>query len=413
MPNIWLINQFANTPDLPGHTRQYDIAKYLVENGWGVDVFASDFNLSERRYTKLKNFRFKKTQIFDGIKWHWIWAAPYKKNNWKRYFNLISFCIHLAVRIFGKTIVLTKFFKKCSKPDIILASSPQLPAAFLCMIFSKVLKKPFILEVRDLWPQVLIDQSNSKKNSFLIKLLTKMEIKLYKEADHVIVLANGCINYVKDRGAKNVTFLPNGPDLNVFKKVEIPNNIKSFDNHNPFKILYSGAHGESNNLSNVLEAAKLLKDEPVIFTFIGNGPEKKDLIIQSKILKNVFFKDPIPKSEMPLLISKFDAILVSLKDIPLFSYGVSPNKLYDAYAIGRPVITTISGDINNEIEKFNLGVTAPPNDPNALAKAVKKLLRTSIKDRIGMANRARLLSENKYSRQIVNKGFNTLLKDYL
>ncbi len=412
MPNIWLINQFANTPDLPGHTRQYDIAKYLVEKGWVVEVFASDFNLSERRYTKLNNFQLKKTQIFNGIKWHWLWAAPYKKNNWKRYFNLLSFCIHLGVRIFGKKILLTKFFKRLSKPDIILASSPQLPAAFVCMIFSKILKKPFILEVRDLWPQVLIDQSKSK-NSFLIKLLTKMEIKLYQEADHVIVLANGCINYVKDRGAKNVTFLPNGPDLNVFKKVEIPNKNLSFDNENPFKILYSGAHGESNNLSNVLEAAKLLRNMPVVFTFIGDGPEKKILINRSKLLKNVFFKDPIPKSEMPLLISKFDAILVSLKDISLFRYGVSPNKLYDAYAVGRPVISTVSGDINNEIEKFNLGVTAPPNNPKALANAIIKLLKTSINDRICMGNRARSLAENIYSRQIINKSFNTLLKGYL
>jgi len=413
MPKVWLINQFANTPDLPGHTRQYEIAKYLVQRGWDIEVFTSDFNLSERCYTKLKKFQFKKTQILNGIKWNWLWVTPYKRNNWKRYLNLLSFCLHLMFIFFSKRIFLKMFKKNISNPDIILASSPQLPAAFICMLFSKIFKKPFLLEVRDLWPQVLIDQSNSKESSFLIKLLTKMEKILYKEADHVIVLSYGCINYVKKRGARKVTFLPNGPDINVFKKADLPNHIGSFDEQNPFKILYSGAHGESNNLSNVLEAAKLIKNKPVTITFIGNGPEKENLINQSKSLKNVFFKDPVSKSKMPIIISEFDAILVSLKDIPLFKYGVSPNKLYDAYAIGRPVISTISGDINNEIEKFNLGFTAPPNDPKALANAIIKLLNTSIKDRICMGNRARLLAENKYSRQIVNKGFNNLLRGYL
>ena len=79
MANIWIINQFANTPDLPGHTRQYDVAKYLVKKGWNVEVFSSDFNLSQRSYTKLKFFEFTKSQIIDGIKWHWLWVTSYKK----------------------------------------------------------------------------------------------------------------------------------------------------------------------------------------------------------------------------------------------------------------------------------------------------------------------------------------------
>lgn len=413
MANIWIINQFANTPDLPGHTRQYDVAKYLVKKGWNVEVFSSDFNLSQRSYTKLKFFEFTKSQIIDGIKWHWLWVTSYKKNDWKRYLNLLSFCIHLGIRFFNLKVFLPYFISKFKKPDIIIASSPQLPAAFICLLFSKIIKRPFILEVRDLWPQVLIDQFNSNKDSFLIKMLNKIERTLYKKSDHVVVLANGCIKYVSEKGAKNVTCLPNGPDLNIFKKIDIINKISKFDIQNPLKILYTGAHGESNNLSNVLKAAYILKNQPVVFTFIGNGPEKQKLINQAKFLKNVIFKDPIPKSDVPLMISKFDAVLVSLKDIPLFRYGVSPNKLYDAYAIGRPVITTISGEINNEIEKYNLGFTSPPNDPEALSKAVLKLLKTSIEDRIEMGHRARLLAEKKYSREVISKSFDNLLKSYL
>ena len=156
----------------------------------------------------------------------------------------MSFCIHLGLRIFKLKIFFPNFISKFTKPDIILASSPQLPAAFICLLFSKIIKRPFIFEVRDLWPQVLIDQSNCNKNSFLIKVLDRIQRILYKKSDHVVVLSNGCIEYVKRKGAKNVTFLPNGPDLKIFKKIDPINKISKFDKQNPLKILYTGAHGD-------------------------------------------------------------------------------------------------------------------------------------------------------------------------
>ena len=86
------------------------------------------------------------------------------------------------------------------------------------------------------------------------------------------------------------------------------------------------------------------------FRFVGDGPEKQSLVKQAIDLKSVSFEDPVPKAQIPSLMAESDAILLSLRDVPLFSYGVSPNKLYDAYAIGRPVITTVAGAINQEVE---------------------------------------------------------------
>ena len=130
MPRAWFINQFANTPDMPGHTRQYEIAKGLVEKGWLIDVYSSDFNLSERSYKRLNYYQLSIHEKINGINWFWIRVLPYSKNNWKRYLNLISFCIHLFFILIPKGIL--SFFSSNS-PEIIIASSPQLPAAFISL----------------------------------------------------------------------------------------------------------------------------------------------------------------------------------------------------------------------------------------------------------------------------------------
>ena len=209
-----------------------------------------------------------------------------------------------------------------------------------------------------------------------------MERKVYEGAEVVVVLAKGVSNYVIKKGAKETIWLPNGPDLKLFKKIPLMPEEKIFSFKRPFNLLYAGAHGEANDLTNIIKAARILSDYPIKFVFVGNGPERNNLIEQSKKFNNVFFEEPVPKSEMPNLISKFDAIIVSLRDIPLFRYGVSPNKLYDAYAIGRPVVTTINGAINDEVEAYKLGVTAPSEDPQKLALSIKKLFFMSRLERI-------------------------------
>ena len=95
MSRIWLINQFANTPELPGHTRQYEIGRGLVKLGWEVEVFSSDFNLSKRSFSKLRGVQIELTEKYEGLRWTWLRVFPYKKNNWRRYVNMTTFCLHL------------------------------------------------------------------------------------------------------------------------------------------------------------------------------------------------------------------------------------------------------------------------------------------------------------------------------
>lgn len=403
MPRLWLINQFANTPELPGHTRQYEVAVGLVAFDWQIDVFASDFNLTQRQYRRLLPLRLWSTECLDGFRWTWLWASPYRRNNWKRQINMLSFCLHLAFRL-GPTAVCGRLVGRA--PDVILASSPQLPAAFTCLLIARFCGIPFVLEVRDLWPQVLIDQGGRSSRSPMVRLLGWMEQYLYRHSSIVVVLAKGAELFVRDRGASQTAWLPNGPDLDLFTPRPLP------PDGSVFTVLYAGAHGEANALENVIAAARCLEQhrKPVRFRLVGDGPQKQALMRLAADLRSVSFEAPVPKHQIPDLMAEADAILLSLKDVPLFRYGVSPNKLYDAYALGRPVITTVDGAINSEVEEYRLGVTAPPNDPQALADAIVRLKETSNAERQAMGARAIKLAHSTYSRQRINAQYNLLLR---
>lgn len=402
-----LINQFANTPDLPGHTRMYEVAVGLVKLGWDVEVYSSDFNLSKRSYLKLKNKKIHVQETFDGVKWNWLWVLSYEKNNWRRYINQLSFCIHLSIKLFANCISDLLIYRK---PIFIVCSSPQLPACLFAYIIAKVFRLKFILEIRDLWPQVLIDLGGKAINSFSVRTLRLIESYLYKVSDLVVVLAKGSENYVKERGAKLTVWLPNGPDLDVFKPTSLPEeDLGGFSFKAPMKILYAGAHGIANGLDNIISAAKILEDQPIQFIFVGDGPEKNGLLEKASHLNNIKFLEPIPKNEIPSLFSRADAILISLSKVPLFKYGISPNKLYDAYASARPVITTIDGEVNREVEENNLGISAPSGEPYELARNIKKLLNTSREDRISMGLRGRHIAEKFYSRTKTIKSYNEYL----
>lgn len=406
MPRLWLVNQFANTPDLPGHTRQFEVASGLVCSGWDVEVFASDFNLTLRKYCRLRFPRLYFREFVSGIRWSWLWVFPYRSNDWKRQLNMLSFCIHLGFRL-GSEVFLRKLVGR--SPDLILASSPQLPAAFVCLLIARLSGIPFVLEVRDLWPQVLIDQGGKSPDSLMVQVLLFIERQLYRYSSSVVVLAKGAQQYVLERGARSTSWLPNGPDLTLFT----PRSL--LPDRSCFTVLYAGAHGEANALENVIAAARLLEQRQISvrFRLVGDGPEKQSLKLLAKDLQSVSFEAAVPKIQIPDLMEEVDAILLSLKDVPLFRYGVSPNKLYDAYALGRPVITTVAGDINFEVEDNRLGVTAPPGDPYALSKAIESLMETPYSERQAMARRAIKLSRSIYSRQRTNAMYDCLLRRVL
>ncbi|MEW6496424.1 MAG: glycosyltransferase family 4 protein [Cyanobacteriota bacterium] len=391
-PRIWIVNQFANTPDVPGHIRQYELGQFLVKQGCQVNVFASDYNLTQRQYLKLKFPQLWHLENLEGLQWNWLYAVPYQVNNWRRYVNMVSFCL---------TLFLIGLFKP--KPDLIIGSSPQLLAAFTAWILAKLRGATFYFEVRDLWPQVLIELGGKSPNSLIVRLLAWIEGLLYRQSDRVIVLASGLVDYVSKRGAVEVVWLPNGPDVEQFQ-VELPIELTKAQYHiDPQRIclMYTGAHGTANSLNTIVEAAQILgQSHPDRFQIllVGDGPDKAQLMEQATGIQCLEFRPPIPKAEIPMLLKAADGLILTLKDVPLFRYGVSPNKLYDAYATGKPVVVAVGGTINQEVQVHQVGFTAEPEDAKGLAEAMIQLAQTSPEERKAMGKRGQALVSSTYSR---------------
>jgi glycosyltransferase involved in cell wall biosynthesis len=396
-PHIWIINQFANTPDVPGHTRQYELGQFLVQQGCQVSIFASDYNLSKREYLKLKFPQLWLRANLKGLHWHWLYATPYQNNNWRRILNMLSFCL---------TLFLAGLFQP--KPALIIGSSPQLLAAFTAWILAKVRGAKFYFEVRDLWPQALIELGGKSSNSLQVRLLAWVENLLYHQSDRVIVLAAGLVDYISKRGAAQVSWLPNGPDIEQFK-VTLPAELaKARYQIDPKRIclMYTGAHGKANSLHTIVEAARLLDQShpgKFLILLVGDGPEKPQLIEQAVDIECLKFRPPIPKQEIPVLLRAADGLILTLKDLPLFRYSVSPNKLYDSYAAGKPVLVAVGGALNREVQEHRLGFSTEPEDAKGLATAMLELLETPPDEREAMGRRGQALVYSTYSRGKVAK----------
>jgi glycosyltransferase involved in cell wall biosynthesis len=403
---IWIVNQFANTLEQPGPTRQYEMARHLVERGHDVTVIASDFNTELRVHTHTGPTRWMARDNYEGIGWCWLYAVPYRVNDWRRYMNLVSFCIALMLASL-----------RLKRPDVIIGSSPQLPAAYVAWIIARLTRARFVFEARDLWPQVLIDMAGKRETDMIVRVLRSIERAMYVRSEAVIVLARGAIEYVIGRGAarERTYWLPNSVHVERFAVESSRSELRERHNlpDDAFVALYAGAHGDANALHSVVEAARLLAaDAPGLhIALFGDGPAKPSLVELAQGLTNISFHDPVPKTAIAGVLATADVGLLLLRDVALFRYGVSPNKLYDYYAAGIPVIVAVGGDVNSEVEEEGVGFGIEPENPVRLAEAIRACASLSQPQRYQMGRRAFDLVRRRYDRSVVAEELHRLLGD--
>jgi len=387
--NIWIFNHYALTPDLPGGTRHFDFARELTNRGHKVTIFASSFHYSLLKETKKYDKNKFILEIYDNVNFIWIKTFPYKKNDWKRVLNMLSYSY--------RSYKVAKNYKKIDidKPDVIIGSSVHLFAVYIAYKLSKFFKVPFVMEVRDLWPQTLIDMGISKWHPFII-LLGILEKFLYKQAKRIITLLPKAKDYITSLGVSEdkIVWIPNGVYINRFSSNRLKNK-----NTKKFIVTYAGAIGKANNLDVLIKAAKILKDvSDIEFIIVGDGPERRRL--EKKVfelgLNNVQFKGSVSKNEVLFYLCNSDILYFNLKKSPVFKYGISSNKLFDYLASGKPVIFAASAG-NNPVADARAGITVPPENPEALAEAILKLYRMPKEERQEMGERGRKYVEKYYS----------------
>ncbi|WP_101842479.1 glycosyltransferase family 4 protein [Halobacillus sp. Marseille-P3879] len=367
--NIWIFNHYGVGPNSSGITRHFDLAKELVSKGHNVTIFAASFN-HQKREEQQKYDKGNEYVIYDynGVKFYWIKTPKYYKNDYRRILNMLLY-----------TYRTNKLVKKVEgTPDIIIGSLMHPLAAILGYKISKKLKTKFYFEERDLWPQSLIDLGKISSKSVIVKVLSKLELFLYKKADKIIVLFDKAPKYVKKRGIKSekIIYLPNGVDFNLYKvEKKLPDLYLNtlYKLKDKFLLVYTGAHGLANNLGSMLEIAEKVydQDENIHFLLVGDGPEKDKIIRQAdeKNLKNLTFLPSIQKDCIPSLLKYANAGIITMHNAEVYKWGISLNKMFDYMAACLPIVM-LSNLQDTIISKQNLGIVSS-NVDNIAERIVK------------------------------------------
>jgi glycosyltransferase involved in cell wall biosynthesis len=381
------VNQFLATPDTPGGTRHADFAARLVGRGVPVELVGSDFNLTARRYARRASARALAPveQRLGDVRVHWLWAAPYEHNDWRRYGNMASFAAATLAFLLRVPVDARTTF---------IGSSPSLLAAQATAIAAARRGARFVLEVRDLWPESLIEVSG--REGAVARVLRRIADDLYRRADRIVVLTERNIDAIAARGVPRDRFVyvPNSVDPEMFPAPS-PGAPAEPLTAGRFSAIYAGAHGPANDLDTLLGAARLLRergDRRVQVVLVGDGPDKARLRTAAADLDNVTFLDPVPKAQIPALFRRCQAGILVLRDLPLFRHGVSPNKLFDYMASSLPVLTNVAGDCGDIVARAGCGVAVAPGDPAALADGLATLAAHPDATALGAAGRRHVLT---------------------
>ncbi|MFA5233454.1 MAG: glycosyltransferase family 4 protein [Sulfurimonas sp.] len=395
--HIWIFNHHALTPEMSGGTRHYDFAKELIKRGHKVTIMASSFHYS--KYQEMKEYGDKEylLESIDGIDFVWIKTPVYFGNGIGRVKNMLFYTFRV-LKIMPRL--------NLPKPDIIIGSSVHLFAVWAAYKLSCRYKTPFIMEVRDLWPQTLIDMGISKWHPFIL-LLGRLERYLYKKADKIISNLPYAYDYIGQFAEREkFIWISNGVDLSNIKYTPKEQSEK-------FTVSYTGAIGVANNLQILLDVAKKLQGKKdIYFRVVGDGAEKEKLrkFVKENTLLNISIENSVPKSEVSKILQNSDVLYFNLKDSPTFNYGISSNKLFDYMASGRVIIFSTNAK-NNPIKDANAGYSIAPDDVEQLEKTILEIYNLANEERIKIGEKIRAYAEENYSIEILTNKLENLLKD--
>ena len=400
-PLLLWINHYAGTPAEATGTRHFELGQLLCQRGWAVKILASDYHHHVRRFTRRVDASNRRaiTERYGDLEISWLWSAPYQQNDWHRAWNWITFGQSVSRYSIGK------------RPAMVVGSSPHLLAAFSASRLASRWDVPFVFEVRDLWPESIIAGGGKRGPAYYV--MDAIARYLYRRADRIIVLAEGTRRYLTQRfgvADERIVFAPNGVDLDVFGPVPTRNN------HTHLTVMYAGAHGPANGLMTVIEAAERLRNRrEVRFVLVGDGPMKPALreAAERRGLANVEFNDPVPKHEVADRLADADVGLMVLRKADLFSFGVSPNKLFDYFASGLPVVCNVPGEVSEIIRNAEAGEQACDSSAEALAAAIDRIAHRAPEERWAMGEAGRRWVARERDRTILAARLDASLRSLL
>lgn len=363
---ILLINQAFVSTDEPGHTRHFEMAKFLQAHGHELVIVASDLNYQTGQRTVARTGVFAE-QNFDGVRVlrSYIYPALHRSYVWRivSFFSFMFSSVWTALQV--------------KDVDLVMGTTPPIFQAVSAWFVALLRRKPYLLEVRDLWPEFGVSMG-VLKNPIVIALARWLERFLYAHATHILVNSPAYKEYMIGKGVPEdkVTYIPYGTDVDMFNPSVDGSSIRvELGVDDKFVVLYAGALGQANDIDTILRAAERLKDDDNIrFVLFGDGKERARLKSEAERMKlsNVIFAGVRPKKDMPRVVASADVCLAILQDIPMFR-TTYPNKVFDYMAAGRATVLIIDGVSRKLIEDSYGGVYVQPGDDKLLAETILDL----------------------------------------
>jgi glycosyltransferase involved in cell wall biosynthesis len=307
-------------------------------------------------------------ETLDGVavKRCWVYATP-NKGFIKKILGHLSFMVSSVVQ--GG--------KLAKKADVIVASSPTFFSVISAWWLGVRYRKPYVFEVRDLWPAIFVELG-VLKNRFIIWTLERIELFLYRRATAVVPVTKTFGEQITRRGisSNKIHVFTNGVDTTRFSpRPKDESLLQELGLQGKFVVLYIGAHGISHALPRIIDAAEQLKEHPEIhFLFVGEGAEKQKTIDHARELglTNITFHDGVPKEQMTAYYSIADSVLVPLRDIPLFDTFI-PSKMFEIMAMGRPIVAAVRGEAAEILQRSGGALIGEPEQVEQLAKNIRTL----------------------------------------
>jgi len=382
--NILYLNHYAGSPALGMEYRPYYLAREWVRAGHQVQMLAADFSHVRSRQPSAGD------ELIDGIRYRWIPTPRYRGNGWGRVRNIWTF----LSAVWRDTPRLVREFK----PQVVIASSTYPMDIWVARRLARQAGATLVFEVHDLWPLSPLELAGMPRWHPFMVLCQVAEDTAYRDAGRVISMLPKVHEYMASRGLdlRKLSIVPNGITLEEWQgsppalQPEVRSALDAARAAGRTVVGYAGSHGLPNALDTLLDAARQLAGEPLQFVLVGDGHEKQRLArrVADEGLTNVSLLPPIPKAQIPTFLAAIDIAYIGWQRVPIYRFGIAPNKLMDYMMAGCVVLHSVEAG-NDPVAEAGCGLTVSPESADAVADGLRRLAVLPVAERRRMGERGR------------------------
>lgn len=365
---LFLTDNFPPETNAPA-SRTFEHARQWVKAGHKITIITCAPNFPKGKlFDGYRNWLWQ-TETIDGIRIIRVWTYITANTGFMlRTLDYLSFML--------MAILISPFIRKV---DVVVGTSPHIFTVVAAFVVSRLKLRPFVFELRDLWP-ASIKAVGLMKNSIFMHLLVHMEMFLYRKANCIISVTRSFKTVLINRGIapNKIKVITNGVDLKLFRPSSKDQELLSeLELKNYFVCGYIGTLGIAHGLETLIDCARILqnkKENKIKILFVGNGACKDNLFqkVQEQNIKNIIFKDTVSRSQVVKYWSLLDASIIHLRQDDVFK-SVIPSKIFESMAMGIPLIHAVPGESADIVDALKCGVCIPSENSLAMVNAILDL----------------------------------------